>query len=92
MYEVEAGLPVAEIIDHKDQVEPASLPAGAVATTWHRGPYMETEPAHEAIKQWRARTGVETVGMPWEIYHSDPEQEPDASSWLIEVVQPYREA
>ena len=90
--EVEAGLPVAQVVDHKDEVEPGVLPAGPAATTWHRGPYLEIGPAYEAIEAWLARTGVQPVGTPWEIYHSDPEQEPDASTWLTEVVQPYREA
>ena len=90
--EVEAGLPVSQVVDHKDEVEPDVLPGGVAATTWHRGPYHEIGPAYEAIEAWVARTGVVPVGAPWEVYHSDPEQEPDASTWLTEVVQPYREA
>ena len=68
------------------------LPGSPVAATWHRGPYTQIAPAYDALERWLARTGVEAVGTPWEVYHSDPEQEPDASSWLTEVIQPYREA
>ena len=90
--DVEAGMPVAEIVDHKDRVEPSALTGGPVAVTWHRGSYTQVAPAYEAIERWLARTGVEARDTPWEVYHSDPEPEPDASSWLTEVIQPYREA
>lgn len=88
--DVVAGLPVASIVDRKDEVVPDTLPGGEMATTWHRGPYEEIGPAYEAIEAWLEQRGAEAVGDAWEIYHTDPEEEPDASTWLTEVVQPYR--
>lgn len=90
--DVIAGLPVAEVVDHKDEVMPDTLPGGEVASVWHPGPRHEIAAAYEAIEAWLARTGSEPLGDPWEIYHTDPETDPDASSWLIEVVQPFRDA
>lgn len=90
-WDVIAGFPVAEVVDRKDEVMPDTLPGGQLASVWHQGSRHEIASAYEAIEAWLAKTGSEPLGDPWEIYHADPETEPDASSWLIEVVQPFRD-
>lgn len=87
--EVEAGFPVAERVTSKDEVRPSSLPGGPVVTTWHRGHPDDIGDAFEAIEAWLQRQAAEATGPPWVIHHPDPEAEPDAPSWMSEVVQPY---
>lgn len=89
---VEAGIPVAEIVDGKDEVQPGELPGGQQAATWHQGSFEDVDAAYEALELWGARTGVEFVGTPYQVVHGDPEVSPDGESWQIEVVQPFREA
>ena len=90
--DVVAGLPVGEMVDHKDEVTPDVLPGGEVAVTWHPGPLAKIAAAYASVEEWLARTGSEAVDAPWEVYHSDPQRDPDRSTWLVEVVQPIRPA
>ena len=43
---------------------------------------------YAAIEAWIASTGHTASGGPWEIYLTDPSQEPDPSRWLTEVIYP----
>lgn len=48
------------------------VPAAEVASTVHRGPYMEVGPAYEALERWIQENRREVVGPPCEIYLNDP--------------------
>lgn len=89
--DVEAGLPTAERISPKDEVEPSSLPGGEVATTWHQGSPDALERAFEALEVWVARTGVAANGPPWAVHHIDPTALPERDTWTTELHQPFRE-
>ena len=71
-------------------MRPSVLPRGPVAVTTHIGPYDAMEPAYAALASWVSDRGGEPTGDAWEIYLSDPEQQPDSSMWRTEIVQPYR--
>lgn len=88
--EVEAGLPVAETVTSRDQVEAALLPGGPAVVAWHRGSLDDVDGAYELIERWAARTGAELVDRPWEVLDPDPEGSSADATWIIEVVQPYR--
>jgi effector-binding domain-containing protein len=89
-FQVEAGFPVAQAIQGEGDVIASVLPGGLVATTLHIGPYEAMEPAYEAVASWVDQQGGERTGDPWEVYFSDPQEEPDPDTWKTEVVQPYR--
>lgn len=89
--DVEAGLPTAERITPKDEVQLSSLPGGQVAATWHPGSPEALDDAFEALEVWMARTGVEAVGAPWAVHHIDPTALPERDTWTTEVLQPFRE-
>lgn len=91
-FTVEAGFPVAREIGPVNEVQPSELAGGAVATTVHIGPYDQMEPGYEALLSWIAEHGCEPAGDAWEVYFSDPAEEPDPSGWRTEIVQPYRQA
>lgn len=88
-FAVEAGFPVASVIDASGDVRASSLPAGRVARTTHVGPYEEMEPAYEALVSWIREQGGRPAGDAWEFYFSDPQVEPDPTEWRTEIVQPY---
>lgn len=87
---VEAGFPVSATIEGSGDVQSSQLPGGPAAITVHIGPYGEMEPAYQALSSWVGEHGGEPVGDPWEIYFSDPVEEPDPATWRTEIVQPYR--
>jgi effector-binding domain-containing protein len=89
-FEAEAGFPVAAAIEREGDVHPSSLPGGTVATTMHVGPYDTMEPAYAALASWVAEHDGEPRGDAWEVYLSDPVEEPDPAIWRTEIVQPYR--
>jgi effector-binding domain-containing protein len=89
-FEIEAGFPVDREIDRTGDVFSSVLPAGAVATTFHIGPYDAMEPTYEALFEWVRAHDAEPAGDPWEVYLTDPSAEPDPTMWRTEVVLPYR--
>ena len=89
--EAEAGVPVPEPIEGKGDVIPSVLPGGLAAATLHVGPYEAMEPAYKALTSWVDEQGGETTGDAWEVYFTDPQEEPDPAKWKTEVVLPYRE-
>ncbi|MDA8321128.1 MAG: GyrI-like domain-containing protein [Actinomycetota bacterium] len=91
-FTVEAGFPVTTEIEAVGQVQPGELAGGMVATTIHLGPYEAMEPAYEAVLTWIAEHGCEPAGDAWEVYFSDPAEDPDPAHWRTEIVQPYRQA
>ncbi len=88
-FEIEAGIPIASAVAGSDEVEASSLPGGLAAVTWHIGEYADMEAAYTAVMDWIADQGGRPSGPPWEVYHSDPNEEPDPARWRTEVIQPY---
>ncbi len=91
-FEVEAGFEASTPVAGEGDVEPSTLPAGKAASTLHVGPYEELEPAYEALADWIRGRGASPSGDPWEIYETDPSQEPDPARWRTEVFMPFRES
>jgi effector-binding domain-containing protein len=88
-FEVEAGFPVAAPVDSEGEVEGSTLPGGSAVATWHRGPYEQLGRAYEALADWVEQHGGELEGPAWEVYYSDPTEQPDPTSWRTEVIQPF---
>lgn len=67
-FDLEIGAEVDTPFAGNGQVVGSALPAGAVATTTHFGPYHQLAGAHQAVQDWckaNSRTPVEPC---WEIY------------------------
>ena len=88
---VEAGFPVNGAVPGKGSIQPSHLPGGTAAITVHLGPYEKLEGAYKAVMEWLAVHGYEPIDGHWEIYHTDPAQEPDSARWCTEVVALYAE-
>jgi effector-binding domain-containing protein len=89
-FEVEAGFPASTPTSGGGDVEPSDLPGGLAAVAVHIGPYDAMQPTYEALRVWVQERGGETLGDAWEVYLTDPGDQPDPGSWRTEVVQPYR--
>lgn len=88
--EVEVGWPVAGTFEVDGEVHGSTLPGGPAAVAEYLGPYEEIGPAYEAVQSWCAEHGREIAGPPWEVYLSDPQEEPDPAKWRTDVCFPLR--
>lgn len=88
-FDVEVGFPTAVGVSQIGDVLASSLPGGPVAVLNYIGPYDEMEAAYVALAEWIAQTGGRPTGDPWEVYLSDPVQEPDPQKWRTDIVMPF---
>ena len=73
---LEVGVEIDQPVRTSGRVARSLLPAGAVATTTHRGPQDESGTAHLAIRRWCAEQSVRLAGPRWEVHghgYDDPE-------------------
>jgi effector-binding domain-containing protein len=87
---VEAGLRVPDEIPGDGVVEPSALPGGAAAVTIHMGNYAHLDKAYGAVHRWLDDHGYAPAGPHWEVYFTDPTEEPDPARWRTDLVVPYR--
>ena len=85
--DLEAGFPVAAL-SLAMAVAAGELPGGPAAVAWHIGPYDTLTQAHHAVEAWLAEQGRTMTGAPWEVYWTDPGENPDPATWRTEVVWP----
>jgi effector-binding domain-containing protein len=86
--EMEAGFPVATPCGEYGDVVPSELPGGSIASTMHVGPYERMVETYNALMQWMTEHELAPGQSMWEIYLSDPRQEPDSSKWETQVFWP----
>jgi AraC family transcriptional regulator len=86
--ELEAGISVARHIAIRDDIEQSELPGGEMAVTWHVGPFETISSAYSTLEQWMEANGKSMAGAPWEVYWTDPGEEPDPANYRTEVVWP----
>ena len=85
---LEMGMAVGEKTEGEGDIEAGELPGGDAAVTMHVGPYDELPQAHAALMSWAFANKRQPNGGPYEIYETDPGEEPDASKWMTRVVLP----
>jgi len=93
---IEPGLPVVMPARERQRIDSSgtfdifadTLPGGRVAMTTHLGPYERLSEAHAAIEVWIEEHGLATAGAPWEVYVTDPADDPDPKDWKTDVFWP----
>jgi effector-binding domain-containing protein len=88
-FTVEAGFPTSAPIRNSGEVQASTLPGGNIARTLHIGPYDEMAPAYTALLSWIGEHGYVPDGDPWEIYLTEPGEQPDPAQWRTEIIQAY---
>lgn len=83
----EAGIGVDAPIADASPVQASTLPGGEVASVWHVGPYHELGASHERLEAGIAALGRQKGAGRWEVYWTDPGEEPDPAQWRTEVLQ-----
>lgn len=88
-FEVEAGFPVRGDLTESDEVDVSLLPAGPAAVAVHVGPYDAMGPTYEALAEFLKEQHAQAMGSAWEVYVSEPDEEPDPAQWRTEIVQSF---
>lgn len=83
--DIEAGFPVDVPGTAAGGVVPSTLPAGRVVRTMHVGPYDTMRVTYDEVRAFMAEQGLTPGEEMWECYLSDPEREPDPSTWRTEI-------
>ena len=87
---LEAGFPASDAVDPEGRVDAFELPGGTAVTTTHVGPYDTMEETYERMRTWMADHGYEPSPGMWEVYLTDPEDEPDPARWRTRIVWPVK--
>ena len=85
---VSVALPVTSEKPATDRIEKGMTHEGKVAKAVYMGPYEGTGEAHVAIDKYMQENNLQMAGSPWEVYVTDPGNEPDASKWITEIYYP----
>ncbi len=89
-FDMEAGVPIKEIIVPPAGITCREIPAGNVVMTSFFGPYEATAIAYQAIEKYIKEQKLEIAGSPWEEYITDPSSEPDTAKWQTDIYYPVK--
>jgi len=84
----EAGIPVSNSISGKGRIVLSELSGGNTVMVSYFGAYENSGMAHDAIDRYLKEKNKKCVGAPWEIYVTDPENEPDTAKWETQIYYP----
>lgn len=71
-----------------DRIVKGNTYGGMVIKGVYMGPYEGTGDMHWAIDEYVKANNYEVVGGPWEVYVTDPGEEPDTAKWITEIYYP----
>jgi hypothetical protein len=83
--ELELGVPVPDGVEAD-----AGLPGGRTAILRHVGPFDGLRAACDRLIEWVAERGETASGPLWEVYVTNPREEPDSSKWITDIHIPLR--
>ncbi|MFN4083235.1 MAG: SRPBCC family protein [Bacteroidia bacterium] len=88
MADIEAGLPVAKILNVSEPVLSASMPPFKALVIQYKGDYNQMDVAYKAAFEYLAQQNLKQAGPTMEFYVSDPETEKNPANVLTELVIP----
>ena len=86
--DMECAIPVAQPMAGSGAIVAGETPGGRVAVVSYFGPYNRLKEAYNGLGEWMEAEGLEPAGPPWEVYVTDPGQEPDSAEWQTDVYYP----
>ncbi len=87
---LECGLPVNKKIAGKENIKFIELPASKTIMASHFGHFNTVKTTYGALQKYISENNLEVTGSPWEVYITDPMQEPDQSKWETRVYFPIK--
>ena len=86
----EPALPVSGNAEGNDEIMVKESYEGNVLKASHMGSYESVSATWEALMAKVYGENYEMNGLPWEVYVTDPDQEPDTSKWITEIYMPIK--
>jgi effector-binding domain-containing protein len=87
---VECGVPLEEAIAGDDTFMASETPGGKAVKAVHMGPYDELTKTYEALEQYMKVMKYEPIGLAYEVYVNDPNEEPDPTKWETHIFFPIK--
>ena len=87
---LECGLPVSKETLGNDNINFIEISEGKTIMASHFGHYNTVKITYDAIQEYIAKNQLELNGSPWEMYITDPMQEPDQTKWETKVYFPIK--
>ncbi len=84
-----AGFPVSHKVKTKGPIEYFELPAGKTLLAKHFGSY-NTSNTHNQINDYMKEHHYNLRGFMWEVYVTNPFDEPDTSKWETDIYYPVK--
>ena len=88
-FDLEMGFPVAAEVPDKDDLFMSKSFEGKAATVMYKGAYKDIEPAYVALMEYMAENKLESTGVYYDYYLSNPDDTPE-EELLTEVVFPIK--
>lgn len=86
----EPAMPISGEAESTDQVMVKDSYAGKVLKATHMGSYESVGSTWDALMAKVASGNYTENGYPWEVYVTDPGQEPDTTKWITEIYMPVK--
>lgn len=86
----EAGVPVMKAGKSRDGVKKLNVSAFTALKVTHTGPYQELGDTYNKIMKHIEEQKIDALGEAWEIYLTDPMQEPDEMKWQTVIAFPLK--
>lgn len=85
-----AGIPTMEPLEGEGEIVPITIEPGEALMAIHEGPYETMAKTYNALEQYAEIQGLELMDMAWEVYITDPQQEPNPEQWVTNVYFPLK--
>jgi len=89
-FEFDSCIPVSGTINATGDIRNIRSYGGKVISLVHTGHYNDSGYSWEALENYLKENGLESNGDPWEVYLTNPQQEPDPMKWMTELVWPVK--
>ena len=84
VFDLELGVPVPDGTAVVRELR-GGLPAGRTAILRYMGHFSGLRAACDGLMEWVAEHGEEAAGPMWEVYVTNPREEPDSSKWITDI-------
>ena len=89
-FEFDNCIPVSKLINPSEGIRAIQTYSGKVASVLHTGHYNTSGNSWMVLESWVKENNLESNGDPWEVYLTNPQDEPDATKWVTELVWPVK--